>query len=148
MSVLIKCFVGCRIEPGMLMNLNAASHPKLLSNIFEHDIYYVYVWYGHITHICLIIRTIRKFLSPDALLVHASIKLHFSLSLVISPTKQNQNKTQNNDFCTWILVRFDARLSNNFIIRLCFSNNFIFLFYRYYYFNVYFFNVCLHINRM
>ena len=29
-----------------------------------------------------------------------------------------------------------------------FSNNFIFLFYRYYNFNVYFFNVCLHINRM
>ena len=30
-----------------------------------------------------------KFLSPDALLVHASIKLHFSLPLVISQTKQN-----------------------------------------------------------
>ena len=29
-----------------------------------------------------------------------------------------------------------------------FSNNFIFLFYRDYYFNVYFFNVCLHINQI
>ena len=29
-----------------------------------------------------------------------------------------------------------------------FSNNFIFLFYRDYYFNVYFFDVCLHIDRM
>ena len=47
------------------------------------------------------IGSITKFLSPDiAIGIHASIKLHFSLSLVISQTKQKQNKTQNNDFCT------------------------------------------------
>ena len=34
--------------------------------------------------------------------------------------KQNKNKTQNNDFCTWILVRFDVRLFNNVIIRRSF----------------------------
>ena len=94
------------------------------------------------------IGTIMKFLSPDTLLVHASIKLHFSLSLVISHTKQKQNKAQttisvheflsDSTFDYPIILLFDAR----------FSNNVIFLFDRCYYFNVYFFNVCLHINRM
>ena len=75
-------------------------------------------------------------------LVYASIKLHFSLSLVISQT--NKKQTKNNEFLSdstfdyKIILLFDGR----------FSNNFIFRFNRYYYFNVYFLNVCLHINRM
>ena len=74
-----------------------------------------------------------KFLSSDVELVHASIKLHFSLSLVISQTKQNTQKTisvheflSDSTFDYSIILLFDIR----------FSNNFIFLFYRYYYFNV------------
>ena len=75
-----------------------------------------------------------------ALLVHASIKLHYSLFLVISQTKQKQNTKQR--FLYYMnSIFFDSTFDR-------FSINFIFMFYRYYYFNVYFFNVCLHINRM
>ena len=35
-----------------------------------------------------------KFLSPDIAIVHSSIKLHFSLSPVISQTKQKQDTKQ------------------------------------------------------
>ena len=61
-----------------------------------------------------------KFLSPDALLVHASIKLHFSLSLVISQTKQKQNTKQtisvheflsDSTFDYLIILLFDVHFS-------------------------------------
>ena len=79
-----------------------------------------------------------KFLLPDVLLVHASIKLPFTLSLVISQTKQNKTTISVHEFLSDstldypIILLFDVR----------FSNNFIFLFYRYYFFNIYFFK-CL-----
>ena len=72
-----------------------------------------------------------KFLSPDALLVHASIKLHFSLSLVISQTK-HKTTISVHEFLSDstldypIILLFDVRFSNNFILLL----------YHYYYFNV------------
>ena len=79
------------------------------------------------------------------MLVHVSIKLHFSLSLVISQLKTKHETTisvheflSDSTFEFPIIILFDVQ----------FSNNFIFLFYRYYYFNIYFFNVCLLINRM
>ena len=42
--------------------------------------------------------------------------------------------------CTSDESTFDYSLM--LLFDVCFSNNFIFLFHRYYYFNVYFFNVC------
>ena len=84
-----------------------------------------------------------KFRSPDALLVHASIKLHFSLSLVISQTKHKLTISVHEFFS---YSTFDYPIILLFDVRS--SNNFIFQFYRFYYFNVYFFNVCLQINRM
>ena len=48
---------------------------------------------GNFLSILTSIRTITKFLSPDIAIVHSSIKLHFSLSPVMSQTKQ---KTKQN----------------------------------------------------
>ena len=88
-----------------------------------------------------------KFLSPDIAIVHASIKLHFSLSPVISQTKhKTKHKTTISVHEFLSDSTFDYSMMLSFDVR--FSNNFIFLFYRYYYCNVCFFNVCLHINRM
>ena len=87
-----------------------------------------------------------KFLSPDALLVHASIKLHFSFFSGVFA----KNKTKTTKHKTMLSVHeFLSDSTFNYpiilIFEVRFSNNFIFLFYRYYYFNV---NVCLYINRM
>ena len=64
------------------------------------------------------IRTITKFLSPDIAIVHASIKLHFLLSPVISQTKQNtkQNTKQRFLYMNSCPIRRSI-LFNNVIIR-------------------------------
>ena len=70
------------------------SHDRDLINLPSKSSFFNRVAYVNIFISSDAIGTIMKFLSPDALLVHASIKLHFSLSLVISQTKQKQNTKQ------------------------------------------------------
>ena len=70
-----------------------------------------------------------NFCRQISILIHASIKLHFSLSLVISLTKQKQNKTTisvHDEFLSD--STFDYSIMLLFHVR--FSNNVIFLFYR------------------
>ena len=60
------------------------------------------------------IGTIMKFLSLDCAIGTCT---HCTSRFLWWFHKQNKNKPQNNDFCTWILVRFEVRLSSNFTIR-------------------------------
>ena len=80
-----------------------------------------------------------KFLSPDALLVHASIAL-----LAFSGDFANKTKTKHKTTISVHEFYSDSTFDYPIILLLDvrISNNFIFLFYRYYLINVYFFNVC------
>ena len=131
-------FIGTYIDTYFLINKD------ILPEIILSGVYFVTAYFL----IGRIIGSITKFLSPD---IAIGTRLHKIALLAFSCDFANKTKTKHkttisvhelflsdSTFNYSIILLFDVR----------FSNNFIFLFYRYYYFNVYFFNVCLHINRI
>ena len=110
------CIVGmCTVYLLKLdVNDDWAEKQKMLNHFWTH------VRWHHYFRVLIILKgNIRKFL---LLLVHVSIKLHFSLSLVISQTKQNKNKTtisvhefvSDSTFDYPLILLFDVLFSNNF----------------------------------
>ena len=58
-----------------------------------------------------------KFLWPDALLVHASIKLQFSISLVILQTKQKKTTISVHEFLSNLMLNYPIILLFNVCFR-------------------------------